>query len=358
MINVFAADTDEQEFWSLYEPIVKTHWLGPGKIVENFESAISNRLGLPGMCMVDSGSHALLLVIKLLDLPAGSDIIVPSFTWVACANAVLLSGHNVVFCDVDTETGNATHKTIKDALTANTRAIMLVDYAGLIPHDIDEIKKIGLPIIEDAAHSINSKLNGISAGLFGDVAIYSFDSVKNLATPEGGGITSPDIKLIERAKELRYCGVKSGFGQKGKDRWWECDQKEIWYKTSPNDISAAIGLVQLRKLDNMQARRKEIWDRYQVELKNTPPNVPVNAIHSYFTYLIRSNKRDELAKKLLDNGIYSTLRYHPLHMNKIYKFDKYLPNCEYLAEHGLNLPLHSRLGNEEVEKIIHLSISI
>ena len=367
MISVFGARTDGDELAAVAGCLDRS-WMGMGPAVRQFEEAFAARLGLPDLVMVDSGSNALYLAVELLrdlGLPPASDVVVPSFTWVACATAVVLAGHRPVFADVDPDTQNVTPETVAWARTPRTGAVMVVHYAGK-PADVAGIRHSGLLVIEDAAHAVDSRSNGAACGALGDVAIYSFDAVKNLATPEGGGLTSPHPALLARARELRYCGVaKSGFaaaaaGARGAaDRWWEHEVRHAWPKMLPNDVSASIGLAQLRKLDALQARRRQVWDRYQRELGGldwlrTPCDPDADEQHSYFTYLVRvpGGGRDRLARHLLDRGIYTTLRYHPLHLNPIFRSDARLPVCERLSEEGLNLPLHPGLSDDDVSAVV------
>jgi aminotransferase len=268
-----------------------------------------------------------------------------------------------VFCDVDISSMNVTAETIATKITPNTKAIMVVHYAGL-PVDMDELKVFGLPIIEDAAHAVDSKYKGKHCGAISEVGIYSFDAVKNLTSGEGGGVSTMNEEMLERAKMLRYCGIgKSGFdaaisNAKGKNRWWEYSISEPFIKMLPTNMAASIASAQLEKIDDLQMIRKNIWDIYQSEFEKIPWIVrPIEANdgdkHSYFTYCIRTPKRDELAHYLLENDIYTTLRYHPLHMNKLYnQLDVNLKNCEILNEDCLSIPLHPRLTAEEVGKII------
>jgi dTDP-4-amino-4,6-dideoxygalactose transaminase len=141
------------------------------------------------------------MAVKLLNLPPGSEIIVPSFTWISCAHAVVLNRCKVVFADVDLRTHNIGIETIEHCLTPNTKAIMVVHYAGK-PVDMRRIVSLGYPIVEDAAHAVDSTLDGKYCGGIGDVGIYSFDAVKNLAVGEGGGLTARDPALIERTRCL------------------------------------------------------------------------------------------------------------------------------------------------------------
>ena len=358
MINVFGSSVGEEEIAEL-APSITAGWMGMGKKVAEFEAEFSKHISAP-FVMVDSGSNALYMAVKLLDLPPGSEVIVPSFTWVACAHAVLLAGHRVVFADVDMDTQNITASEIERVSTPQTRAVMVVHYAGK-PAMMDEISALGFPVIEDAAHAVDSTLGDRSCGTIGAVGIFSFDSVKNLATPDAGGLSASDPAVVARMKLLRYCGIgKSGFDSiSTHDRWWEYSIQDVFPKVLPNDVSASIGVAQLRKLKRLQERRREIWETYQSEFSSIewlrrPVNAASDERHSFFTYFIRvlDGRRNVLAKMLLDNGIYTTLRYHPLHMNPIYKSDAKLPNSELLNQQGLNLPLHPGLSDSDVGKIV------
>ncbi len=359
MINVFGSLMGPEELEEVRTSL-EAQWIGIGPKTAAFEKNFAERLGLPGFVLLDSGSNSLHLAVKLLDLPPGSDVIVPSFTWIACAHAVVLAGHRPVFADVDLDTLNVTRATVEAARTPKTKAVMVVHYGGL-PVRVDEIQQLGLPVIEDAAHAVDSKLKGKFCGGLGDVGIYSFDAVKNLAMGEGGGLTAKDPARIARAKQLRYCGIgKSGFeAAANKDRWWEYNVTDFFPKMLPSDIAASIGLAQLRKLDKMQAWRKQIWETYQKEFAGLgwlvrPVDAPSDATHSYFTYCVRvpGGKRDALAKQLYAGGVYTTLRYHPLHMNKIYGSSAKLPVCERLNEEALSIPIHPGLKPADVEKVV------
>jgi dTDP-4-amino-4,6-dideoxygalactose transaminase len=362
MISVFGSKVGQEEIDSVVA-CMKSQWMGFGNNVTLFEEKYKAKFGLDNFAMVDSGSNALFLAVTLLNLPKGSEIILPSFTWVSCAQAILLAGHTPVFCDVDLRTMNVRREDIEPHLTPRTKAIMVVHYAGL-PVDMDPIIDLGYPIIEDAAHAVDSRYKGKLCGAIADVGIYSYDAVKNLTVGEGGGISCRQRELLERAKVLRYCGIgKSGFeaamaSASGNNRWWEYNITEPFIKMLPTNIAAGIGLAQLDKLDSLQSYRQEIWQTYQKEFESSewiirPSDENSGDKHSYFTYCIRVPNRDALAQDLLNKGIYTTLRYHPLHLNPLYgQLSKKLMNCEILNEDCLSIPLHPRLTAEEVEKII------
>lgn len=358
MINVFGSRVGEDEISQVSDSIHR-QWMGMGPKTKEFERRMAERLNSGNFLLVDSGSNGLYLGLKLMNLPVGSEVIVPSLTWVSCAQAVLMVGCRPVFADVDIETQNVTAETIKAQITENTSAIMVVHYGGLAV-DMDPIMELGLPVIEDACHAIDTVYKGKAAGTIGDVGVYSFDAVKNLAIGEGGGVTTKHQEYAERAALLRYCGIgKSGFeaSTHGKERWWEYNIVEPFIKMCPSDIAAGIGIAQLENLDRNQKRRKDIWEIYQKEFGKIqsvgiPKESNKGGRHSYFTYFIRIPNRDKVAKYLFEKGIYTTLRYHPLHMNILYNSKQSLAVCEELNETGLNIPLHPSLTDEDVEKIV------
>ena len=359
MISVFGSKVSNRAI-KIIKRSIKNQWLGMGPNVNAFESRFKERLGLNNFLLVDSGSNALFMAVSILDLPPNSEIILPSFTWVSCAQSILMAGHIPVFCDVDYNSYNVTADLIKQHITDNTGAIMVVHYGGL-PVEMKPILELGFPVIEDAAHAVDSKYHGMSCGSIGDVGIYSFDAVKNLAMGEGGGITFKKDSDYHRAKIMRYSGIgKSGFeaSTNGKSRWWEYNIVEPFIKMNPSDIHAAIGLDQLDNLSKLQKIRRRWWYFYQnafkgIEGLTLPLNEDGNKTHSFFTYTIKvQNKRDDLAKFLYESGIYSTLRYHPLHLNPIYDFNKSLSVTEKLNEEALSLPLHPNLNQKEVKYIV------
>jgi aminotransferase len=359
MISVFGSQVGQAELDEIRSSI-EAQWMGIGPKVRAFEKEFVGRLNLTDFAMLDSGSNSLYMAVKLLNLPPGSEVILPSFTWISCAHAIVLGGCVPVFCDVDLDTCNVTVDSITLHLTRKTKAIMVVHYAGK-PVRMEQILQIGIPVIEDAAHAVDSKLGNQYCGSIGSIGVYSFDAVKNLATPDGGGITARNPELVTKARALRYCGIgKSGFeASANKDRWWEYEIADFSPRFLPNDIVASIALVQLRNLDHLQALRKRIWDLYQKEFAELgwlvcPSDPASDEQHSYFTYCVRilNGNRDRFAKYLYQKGIYTTLRYHPLHLNRIYNSHAKLPVCEQLNEEALSLPLHPNLSESNIAYII------
>jgi dTDP-4-amino-4,6-dideoxygalactose transaminase len=363
-INVFGSCTNQDELNNL-KKVLDTEWLGAGQFTSQFENSLKNRLSLNNFLMVNSGSNALYMACVLLNLPKNSEIIMPSYTWLSCAHAVILAGHTPIFCDVDYDSMNVTATTISEHISKKTRAIMVVHYAGK-PVDMQPILDLGFPVIEDAAHAVDSYIQNKACGSIGDIGIYSFDAIKNIAAGEAGGITAKNETVFKRAENLRYCGISSSAHQQSEknEKWWEYNIQEIFPKMMPNDLTSAVALAQLDKLDFLQNARKKIWGQYQLAFKNidwlkTPEECNENEQHSYFTYCIRVPQRDNLARFLLKSGIYTNLRYHPLHLNSIYKQQfKSLPNTEKLNLTGLNIPLHPGLSSQEVDYVIEKILAL
>lgn len=360
MISVFGSKYTQEDIDGVVA-CLNSNWTGIGKNVAEFEQQFKERLSTDHFMMVDSGSNALYLAIKNLHLPVGGELILPSFTWVSCAQAVLLNRLVPVFCDVDLQTQNVTAELIAEKITNKTAAIMVVHYAGL-PVTMQPILALGFPVIEDAAHAVDSTVNGQYCGTFADAGIWSFDSVKNIAVGEGGGIYFKEKEAAVKSRMMRYCGIGfSGFQAASKNsdgNWWEYDIQEPNIKMLPSDMEGALALSQLKNLNVNQQRRKEIWNHYQQLFAGaagvvTPVECKANETHSYFTYFIQvdTKKRNSLAKHLYEMGIYTTLRYHPLHLNPIYQSKAILPNSEQLNKTGLNIPLHQNLSDSNVELI-------
>jgi|GEM_PF-923790 len=364
MIKVFASKTGQEEI-DEGTSTLQSQWLGIGSKVTAFEKELAERNKFKSVVMTDSCSNSLYTAINCFRFPPGSEIILPSLTFVSCAHAVVLNNCVPVFCDVEYDSMNCSLETITKHITPKTAAIMVVHYGGK-PVNIGPILELGLPVIEDAACAIDSKIGDQYCGSFGDIGCFSFDSMKNLSAGEGGAIVAASTSMIEKVKRLRYCGIaKSGIdaAKEHKGRWWETEVLYASIRQMPNDIIASIALAQLRKLDQLQLIRKTIWDIYQREFENIqdlirPVNAGNNEQHSYFTYAIKvpymndSVNRDKLAYFLYDRGIYTTLRYYPIHYMKLYETHQCLQNTEKLNEEALSLPIHPDLSDTDVDKIV------
>jgi len=355
MINVFGSCVGEEELEEIKSSL-EAQWLGMGKKVAKLEAMFADKFDLKDFTLIDNCSNGLYMALDMLNLSKHDEVILPAITWISCANAVKQAGYIPVFADVDYDTVNITTKSMLDVMSYKTKAVMVVHYAGY-PAYI----KTNLPTIADCAHAVDTYLNGVPINKYYTISVYSFDSMKNIACGELGGICSNKLDYQEKTKRLRYCGIlKSGLqARTDRDRWWEYEVDEPFIKMLPNDINASIGIAQFRKLERLQAIRKSIWDKYNQGLSDInwiviPPVIPKNVKHSYFTYYIKvtNGSRDKLARYLLDNGIYTTVRYQPLHLYPAYGSRQKLEVAELLNEQLLNLPLHPNLSELDTDYII------
>ena len=351
MINVFGSCVGSEELAEVADCIDR-QWLGIGVKTEKFERLMAQKTGL-GFTAVDSGSNALYMAVKALKLKPGSEVIIPSITWIACATAVIEAGLKPVFADVDWTTCSITQESASRKVTGKTGAVMVVHYSGYpVEFSIGGIYTIG-----DCAHAVDSYICGVHVAKFCDISIFSFDSIKNIAAGELGGICSASKKFSRFFKESRYCGlVKSGIAASAeKDRWWCYELKRPFIKMLPNDITASIAIAQFKKLEIMQSRRRQIWNLYQQAFEDIswierPPEASAGNKHSYFTYAVKvlNGRRDALARYLLDKWIYTTVRYEPLHLYSQFRCRTKLPVAEKLGECLLNLPLHPKLSDSDI----------
>ncbi|GAB3949062.1 DegT/DnrJ/EryC1/StrS family aminotransferase [Streptomyces sparsus] len=367
MINLFQPQVGQEELKAVAE-VFDSKWLGHGPRTQAFEAAFAEHIGAaPGQVIfVNSGTAGLFLALETLDLGEGDEVVLPSLSFVAAANAILATGARPVFCDVDARTLNPTAEDIERALTARTKAVIVLHYGGY-PGDITRIAELcrerDVSLVEDAACSPASRVDGRAVGSFGDLAMWSFDAMKVMVTGDGGMLYVRDPQRAARARRLAYHGLgqPSGIGfAKVSHRWWELDVPEFGRRVIGNDMTAAIGTVQLRRLPELIARRKEIVDLYDRELTGfhsvrTPPPLPEGHESSYYFYWIQLSPeiRDQVASDLYAAKIYTTFRYAPLHKVPLYGAEHpHLPGSDRASETTLCLPLHPGLSEADVLTVV------
>jgi len=327
-----------------------------------FEKKFGNYIGKELVVGLNSGTSALDMALKLLNIGYDDEVIVPTITFVSTAHAVVYNHARPIFADVDETTLNIDFNDVERKVSSKTKAIIPVHYGG-VPVNVYKLKKmVDLPIIEDCAHACGSSLLGGKCGSLGDIGCFSFHAVKNLAMGDGGAIVVNDKSLFERAKRLKWLGIDKGTWDRTKmdnSYWWEYFVNEIGLKCHMNDIQAAIGLVQLKKLDEMNKRRKEIANTYTSELKNvswieTPPDDTDISISSWHIYRIKckNGKRNKLSSYLEENDISTGVHYKPIHLYKCYGYQQPLPVAEKVFSEILSLPIFPDLTNNELEYII------
>ncbi len=365
-IQLFSNSLGKEELNAIVK-VFNSKWIGSGHQTKMFEQEFGKKIDSQYALCVNNCTSALFLSMKVLSVGRGDEVIIPSINFIGTANAVLEVGAKPVFADVDLDYLNILPEEIKRLRTSKTKAVILLHYGGH-PCKMDEISETakGLYIIEDSANSILSKYKGKNCGTLGDVGCFSFDAMKILVVGDGGAIVLKNEELFNKAREYRYLGIinqQSGIDsfKAKKKKWWEIRLNCTSGRYITNDIASAIGRVQLRKVGQFIKRRNQIWKIYQEELRNMewlscPPEPLDETESSYYLYWIRLKPklRDGLAEFLVENGIYCTFRYYPLHLIKQYNSKANLPNSELLNDSTLNIPLHQNLSDSDVARIIEL----
>ena len=338
---------------NIIKKVIKSHFWASGSgvgYVKKFENSLNKFTGSNTCIGVNSGTAALNLALSLFDLK-NKEVLIPSLTFVSTAHAVILNGAKPIFVDVNPETLCLDEKQIQNSITKNTKAIIPVHFAGF-PCNLTAIrsicKKNNLYLIEDAAHAIGSTFNNKKIGAHGDAVCFSFHPVKNLAMPTGGAITinhKNHKKFRKQLESRRWCGISDRNNV-------DYDVHELGWNYYMNEFSAAIGLVQLKKLNEMIKTRKRIAKFYDREI-NLENKIPYSIDCSYHLYWILVENRKQFRKKLANEGIETGTHYKPVHHMSYYKNKKPLPITEKISNEIVTIPIHPNLTDKQLSKIVH-----
>lgn len=337
-------------------------WLGLGAQVLEFEQELQKFLQAKHVVCTNTGTTALHLALDILGIGKGDEVIVPSFTFVATVQAITETGATPVFCDIHSDDLNMDVHDVRKKITRKTKAILPVHYRG-IPCDLDEInataRKHNLHVVEDAAHAFGSSYRGKKIGSFGEIACFSFDPIKNISCGEGGAVVFQDTALLEKAQQKRILGIdKDTWSRYRNERSWFYDVVTQGYRYHMSNINAAIGLVQLKKFDRMNARKIEIAKRYDAAFENIP-GITLLRNDRYrdiglFIYIIKvTSGRNEFMERLAARGVASGIHYIPSHIFTFYKKDDvHLPITEQIYNEILTLPLFPDMTDKQVDQVI------
>ena len=361
MIPLFKPSYGKEELDALKEPF-KTGWIGLGPKTKEFEEKFVKYIGGKYAVGVNSATAALHLALKIMNVENGEVITTP-MTFVSTNHAILYNNATPVFADIEEDTLNIDVDEVIKSITNKTKAIIVVHYGGHACNmdSILEIsRKKGIKVIEDVAHGCGGEYKGRKLGSLGDVGCFSFHAVKNLATGDGGMIIINDPSLDSRLRKLRWLGIS-------RDTWnrsevdnkysWYYTVEELGYKCHMNDITAALGLAQLEKLDRLNEKRKRIVKLYNeafagLDWLETPieKDYAKSANHNY---VIKLEKRDELIDYLVKYGISTGVHYFPNHLYSMYKkFKANVPVAEKIWKRLVTLPLFPDLTDSEIQEII------
>jgi len=364
MIPVFKPCYDHQELEALREPF-ESGWIGLGPKTKEFEERFAAYLDISHAVAVNSATAALHLASKVADIE-GAEVITTPMTFISTNHAILYCGGIPVFADIEPDTLNIDPQDVKRKLTSRTKAIMVVHYGG---HscDMDAIlaiaRKNGLKVIEDAAHACGGRYRERMLGTLGDFGCFSFHAVKNLATGDGGMITTHDTAAAERLHRLVWLGITRGTWDRveGKGYAWEYNVEELGFKCHMNDITAAIGLVQLAKLEHTNARRRYLAERYtdllaDVDWLETPVEKAYahSAWHNYVIKVKDPVDRDPLMEHLKACDISTSVHYIPNHLYKMYSpyVKTPLPVVESIWKRLITLPLFPDLTDDQQDYVV------
>lgn len=332
------------------------------KVVE-FEGQLAQYLGAEHVVAVNTGTSALHLALDALGIGPGDEVLVPSLTFVGSFQAISATGATPVACDVEPDTLLMDMEDVRKRMTARTKAIMPVHYAGN-SCDMETVGEIsrrhGIRVVEDAAHAFGSVYKGRRIGGFGDVTVFSFDSIKNITCGEGGAVVCRDSKLAELLRQKRLLGMDrtSQASASWKTRSWQFEVNTQGFRYHMSNINAAIGLAQLRKVDTFIARRREICKRYDAAFGDLPKIRPLRinyedvAPHIYVVR-VQDGRRDALMQFLKDRDIETGINYIPNHLHPYYRQGQLcLPETEQAYKEIITLPLHCGLSNADVATVI------
>lgn len=356
-IPLSAPDITEAEIAAV-TAVLRTPRLSLGPKLEEFEHAMAAYIGAPHAIGVSSGTAGLHLCVRALGIAEGDEVIVPSFTFIAAANAIRYERATPVFVDIDPATLNLDPAKVESAITPRTRAIVAVHTFG-VPADMRAILAIAerhhLRVIEDACEAIGAEQDGRRVGSFGDAAVFAFYPNKQITTGEGGMVLTRSESLAKRIRALRNQGRYEG------DDWLQ--HSELGYNYRLSEINCALGIEQLRRIETILAARAEVARGYHDRLQNEPLLLPPlqisNGRVSWFVYVVRLQAelprahRDAVLQSLVAQGIGCARYFAPIHLQPAYAAwkDTSLPVTEAEAARTLALPFFNALTGEQLDRV-------
>jgi len=329
-----------------------------GRVGEEFEKQLASYLGVKHVATVSNGTAALYLSLKALGVGQGDEVVVPDFTFFATASTALLAGAIPVLVDIELETYTLDPDQLREAISGTTKAVVPVHLYGH-PADMDQIAEIAserqVHVLEDCAQALGAEFRGRKVGGLGHAAAFSFYPTKSITTGEGGAVATDSDRVAEQVRLLRNHGQKS--------RYYHV---ELGWNMRITDVQAALGLSQLKRLDEMNEKRRKLARVYVEELASVPQiKLPtekpgVKHVYNLFTVWVeRDGARDRLAQYLRDRGIETAIHYPiPLHkqpaLARARKAPGCCPNSDAASRHVLSLPLHPGLSESDIVTVAKL----
>ncbi len=350
--------------------VLRSAFLTTGPKVDEFESAIARFVGTREAVAVSSGTAALHTAMACLGLKAGDEVIVPCMTFVATANAAVYCGATPVFADVDPETLLVHPQSVERLITAKTRVIVGVDYAGQ-PCDYPALRELarsaGVTLMADACHALGAADGTQKVGSLADATVFSFHPVKPITTGEGGMITTDNTALADRMRAFRNHGIDRDFKHRNETGSWAYEMVNIGFNYRLSDIHCALGLSQLAKCESRRQRREEIACRYQAAFERIEGvrrlSTRPGTTHAWHLFIVRvdfktlGRTRQQVFSSLRERGIGVNVHYLPVHLHEYYRKQwgtgpSLCPTAEAAYEELLSLPIHAAMTDAEVEQVV------
>lgn len=366
-IPITKPELGEEEVAAVSEAL-RSGWIAQGPLVARFERVLAERLGVAEVVLTSNCTTALHLALLCAGIGPGDEVIVPSFTFIATANSVLHAGGRPVFVDIDPRTYNMDPALIEAAITPRTKAIIPVDQIGLAA-DLDAVNEIarrhGLRVIEDAAPALGATYRGRPVGAISEQTCFSFHPRKSITTGEGGAITTNNSEMAARARVLRSHGASvSDLVRHSSSSVLIEVYEELGYNYRMTDMQAAIGMVQLGKLNDILTRRRRLAERYNAAITEidglTPPYAPEDAPHTYQSYCVRldperTSPRETVMARMLEHGIATrrgvmAIHEEPYYVNRFGAVS--LPVTEAATRQTLLLPLFASMTETEQDRVL------
>jgi len=344
--------------------VLRTGWLGMGPKTEEFERVFSECVNSRHCVAVNSGTSALHLAIKVLNLPPGSEVITTPVTFVSTNHVLLYEDLKPVFADIEPDTGNIDFQSVASRITEKTGAIMIMHYGGY-PCSLDDFYGLGrnfnIPVIEDCAHACGAEYAGRKIGSHDSLQAFSFDPTKNLTAGSGGALTFSDAECEKRLRQLRYLGIdKDPHRRKdagGNGYTHQYSVEEVGFRYHMNDVTAAIGLAQIEYLTEDNNRREEIVDQYSESLCGIAGVELLRRENdrrsSNFLFAVLVESRDRLIEKLRRNDVESAVHFSRCDRYKMYE-EQNLPCAQYFCDRVISLPMHTSLTDDEIDFVIKI----
>lgn len=360
---------DEDDIAAVVE-VLRSDWLTTGPKISQFEEALAKAFGTAQAVAVCNGTAALHSAMFALEIGAGDEVIVPAMTFAATANAVVFQGGTPVFADVDPATLLLDPAQVKKKITARTKAVIAVDYAGQ-PCDYDRLQTLsqhyGFHLIADACHSPGGSYRGRPVGSLAEMSTFSFHPVKHITTGEGGAITTDNAELAGRMRLFRNHGITTDHYQRDQQGSWFYEMVDLGYNYRLTDIQCALGLSQLGKLPQWIKRRQKIAQQYDNTLATltgiTPLQVRPEVSHAYHLYMIKVDlerftvDRGSIFKAFREAGVMVNVHYIPVHLHPYYRAKwqtgpGMCPVAEAAYGRLITLPIFPKMTDADVSCVI------